>query len=484
VVRKLLFCLFAAVLFQPGAKAEPLAIVGARIVDVERGRIGPPSTVVIEGDAIVAIGPAGQVRVPREARRVDGRGRFLIPGLWDMGSFVLDGRRAGAPGAFELMIAYGVTGTRDLGTAMPAAEIAALDRAVAAGEVVGPRLIWTGATLSHTLGGRAVSGASSSRTPIDTAEDVSAAIARASDAGADYVNVVQAFPESLLPAAIAEARRHRLALTGAIVSSWGDAALAGLSGFEHFVDLYRSTARRPERDDFLRLYRDAAFQDRVAGDRGGMYAFFAPLRRLRDQPYYRQTIATMARARTPVTTNMATHYWAKVRFAALIDERRRFARPEPPQPAPTTLAQDVEASIGLRADLRDLRDAGVAVMAGTQAEDTSASLPGATLQDELVLLAEGGFTPREALAAATLVPARQIARLFPRVRAAGVVAVRSPADLVLLRGNPLQDIVNVRTIEGVVARGRWFGPEERAALLERAAALAAAGGEFHSAAGR
>jgi imidazolonepropionase-like amidohydrolase len=457
----------------PAAKAEPLAIVGARIIDVERGRAGAPATVVVEGDTIVAAGPAGRVRVPRGARRIDGRRRFLIPGLWDMGSFVLDGRLAGVPGAFELMIAHGVTGTRDLGTAMSGAQIQALERAAAAGQIVAPRLIWTGATLSHSLGGRAVSGISPSRTPVDTAEDVSAAIERAAAAGADYVNVVQAFPDRLLPLAVAEARKRRLTLTGAIVSSWRDAAEAGLSGFEHYVDLYRSTARRPERDEFLRLYRDRAFQDQVAGDRGGMYAFFAPLRRLRDQGYYRDTIAVMARAGTPVTTSLATQYRAKVRFADVIEQRRRWVRAAPPPAPPLRMAENPEASMGLFADLRDLRDAGVPVIAGTQAEATSDSLPGATLQDELLLLVEGGFTPREALTAATVTPARVIARLFPRVRAANAVATGQPADLVMLDADPLEDIANIRQIQGVLANGRWFGPAERQALLNRAEALAA-----------
>jgi imidazolonepropionase-like amidohydrolase len=95
------------------------------------------------------------------------------------------------------------------------------------------------------------------------------------------------------------------------------------------------------------------------------------------------------------------------------------------------------------------------------------------LLDELEWLVRAGLSPREALAAATVTPAQVARRLFPRAAVAGAVVAGESADLVMLDANPLNDIANVRRIHGVMARGRWYGPVQRRALLERAAELAA-----------
>jgi imidazolonepropionase-like amidohydrolase len=95
------------------------------------------------------------------------------------------------------------------------------------------------------------------------------------------------------------------------------------------------------------------------------------------------------------------------------------------------------------------------------------------LLDELEWLVRAGLSPREALAAATVTPARIARRLFPRAAVAGAVEAGQSADFVMLDANPLMDIANVRRIHGVMANGRWYGPVEREALLARAAELAA-----------
>ena len=111
-------------------------------------------------------------------------------------------------------------------------------------------------------------------------------------------------------------------------------------------------------------------------------------------------------------------------------------------------------------------------MAGTTSEGSAEALPGATLLDELELLVRAGLSPRQAIATATTVPARQIKRLFPRITAAAGITRGEPADFLMLDANPLADITNLRRIHGVMAAGRWYGPAERQALLNKAAALA------------
>lgn len=468
-MRVMLVCLILLLSVAPNpVRAGTIAIRNVAVVDVATGKVRQGQTVIIANDTIRSVARTTRTRIVG-ARVIDGTGRYLIPGLWDMGSFVLSGRYSGVPGAFELIIAHGVTGTRDLETAVPPSQVKTLVGDIERGSIVGPRLIWTTKALSRNFQGTEPP-AVTSRFDLQSEAAALASVDRAAADGAHYVRVHQNFPEQWLPAVIARARHHRMTVTGAIVSSWAEAARAGLSGFEHFVDLYRSTARKPERDQYLQLYRDPVFRRRTANSRDAMYAFFTPFRRLRDEPYYRSTLTQLARDGTPVTTNMATMIWAQREIGVTIEKRRAFAHLEGRQPPSPPGALDGKAT--LFGNLRDFRAAGIPVMAGTGAEGSPRELPGATLLDELELMVRADLTPREALAAATITPGREIARLFPRVRALKGIRANEAADLVLLDANPLADIRNVRLIHGVIAAGRWYGPAERQALFDRAKSLA------------
>jgi imidazolonepropionase-like amidohydrolase len=102
------------------------------------------------------------------------------------------------------------------------------------------------------------------------------------------------------------------------------------------------------------------------------------------------------------------------------------------------------------------------ILAGTDTGDPYV-IPGAALQDELAQLVEAGLTPREALEAATTAPAR----FFETEKEMGSIEKGKLADLVLLGANPLDDIRNVRKVQGVFSHGRYFGRKELDGLLER-----------------
>lgn len=467
-MRKLLLAVCAVILGNGMAMASDTVITNVSVVDVETGKVRRDQTVVI-GDVRIKFVGTKRPLGGRDANVIDGRGKYILPGFWDMGSFALNGTR-GVPGAMELMIAHGVIGTRDLGTAGTPAQIKELISGIESGSRVGPKLIWTTKALSRTFGPSA-GKAGPSFLDIQTEAEAVAAVNAIADAGAHYIKLVQNFPETWLPTVVGAAKARKLPVMGAFVSSWKAAAEAGAAGFDHFVDLSRSTARRPERDQFLSLYRDEEFR-RNYNTLDKMYAFILPLRSLRDEKYYRSQIAALAKAQTPVTTNMATMFWAQAENDDLIKDRIKYAYPNRPRAAASPGTADGNHD-RMFADLRDLRDAGVPIMTGTQAEAAGHALPGATLQDEIIWLTRAGFTPREALAAATVTPAKVIRRMFPRIQATSKVAVGMPADLVLLDGNPLTDIENVRRVWATVANGRWIGPELRANLLEDAARMAA-----------
>jgi imidazolonepropionase-like amidohydrolase len=148
-------------------------------------------------------------------------------------------------------------------------------------------------------------------------------------------------------------------------------------------------------------------------------------------------------------------------------------RPEPPPPAAPGGTASRLAAEQVWADLRRLRDAGIPILAGSLGGQGLPALAGAALHDELALLVRAGLSPREALAAATTTPAAIVARLYPRVRAAGAVAAGEPADLVLLDGDPLVDIANTRRIRAAIANGRLHDRAALDGLLADAARAAA-----------
>ena len=96
----------------------PVAITHVMVIDTGGGRAQADMTVVIEGERIATVGPAGSTKVPAGAQVVDGAGKFLIPGLWDMHihTFFGDWVPGGSEVTLPLFIANGVTGVRDMGS--------------------------------------------------------------------------------------------------------------------------------------------------------------------------------------------------------------------------------------------------------------------------------------------------------------------------------------------------------------------------------
>src|SRR5258708_4264967 len=144
----MLCVVFSALLLSAGpwnrasAQTAPLFVTHVAVVDVIAGRVQPDMTVEIRGRTISAVSAGRPLRIPRRATVVDGRGEYLIPGLWDMHVHL-----SFPPGAAEiflpLMVANGVLGARDMHSFL--STIVSLKHAVATGAQIGPRLFIAGA---------------------------------------------------------------------------------------------------------------------------------------------------------------------------------------------------------------------------------------------------------------------------------------------------------------------------------------------------
>jgi imidazolonepropionase-like amidohydrolase len=406
----------------PAPGAPVVAITGVGVVDVARGRVVPAQTVLVAGSRITAVGAAGRVRVPAGAVVVDGRGRFVIPGLWDMHTHALWDRSA-RDAAMPLFVASGVTGIRDMGGDLALA--LATRAAVRSSAMVGPRIVTPGPILD---GPRPVDPSIS--WAISTPQDGRRAVDSLAAAGADFVKVYTLIPRDAFLAVLARARLRGLAVAGHVPAAVTPdaAARAGQRSMEHMRDelepyctpstaaacepLFRAFRRyHTWQTPTLVVLRSKSMLNDSALEKDPRLAY-APAAALRDWRAVRD-----AKLRRPDTD------WAR--------QRARFA-----------------GELWLAGAMAR---AGVPLLAGSDA-DALYTYPGSSLQEELELLVRAGLSPAAALRTATLEPARYL----QATDSLGTVAPGRVADLVLLDANPLADIHATRAIAAVVLNGRYL----------------------------
>jgi imidazolonepropionase-like amidohydrolase len=212
--------------------AADLAFTYVNVVDVASGRVLPEQTVLIGGNRIAAVAPAGSVVIPRGAQVVDARDKYLIPGLWDMHAHVLF---EGMDGYLALLVANGITGIREMGNSpMPLGEIRRVRGAIAAGDRLGPRFIAPGVLVDgpHSRWEDGVALA-------DTPERGRAVVDSLADAGADFIKVYNFLPPEVYRAIVERATAKQIPVAGhvPILVPAIEASDAGQRSFEHLVGL-------------------------------------------------------------------------------------------------------------------------------------------------------------------------------------------------------------------------------------------------------
>lgn len=431
----------------PDAGGPPveLAITTVSIVDVEHGSVQSPRTVLVANGRIVGIVADDEVELPASARRIEGRGRYLIPGLVDMHVhlFSYAPQRPTSDWTFPLYVAHGVTGVREMNAQGDyAAQVERWNAAVADGTLVAPRVLAVGA---------AVHGPS----PAEAEQQV----VEAKRAGATFIKVFSSISEPAWQALRKTAGAHGLDYAGHVPArvSLLESAHAGQRSVEHLTQV--NEACTPDEADLIaarrRLDGEPLMALRIAQDLPVLQAYDQAL-----CDRVARELATTGQVQVP--TMVLAHAEAALRpdarrqdpqfRQAPADVRERWngiLDTLPAAPSDLTL-QKWKATLDLVATLHR---AGVPLMAGTDAPSPLLA-PGHSLHLELALLVEAGLSPAEALYAATLMPAR----FLGITRESGTVAVGRRADLVLLDADPLRDIANTRRIHAVLLGGRVVAP--------------------------
>jgi imidazolonepropionase-like amidohydrolase len=439
---------------------QALAITDVTVIDVRQDRVSRPRTVIVEDGRITAIG--GSDQIPESAQRVDGHGRFLIPGLVDMHVhlFNLYSHRPPNDWTFPLYVANGVTAVREMrGDADSMAQVVRWRKALDGGELIAPRIL---------AAGIAVNG----KSPGDAARDVDAAAV----AGADFIKVFSEVPESRWRAILEAARKRWLPVVGHAPAGMSLLASAdgGQRSNEHLMQAYEACSAieaqlLAERHG---LEGEALNAKRDAQEARALAAFDRDICRR-----VSKALAATGQAQVP-TLVLANEDTLQAGGPPSADVRWRYLRADEHTRWEQFLAGYTAQDAALaqqrwpvaRKIVLAMHQARVPIMAGTDAPMPGV-YPGYSLHEEMAMLVESGLSPSEALRAATLVPAK----FLGIAGAAGSVEVGMRADLVLLDADPTKDIRNTRRINAVLLDGRLLRRADLDALLEGAAEKAAGG---------
>ena len=415
------------------AQEASTAFTHVTVIDGRSPEPRSDQNVVVRGNRIVAVGPAASTSVPSGARVIDGRGKFLIPGLWDMHVHTT---MPGGRDVLKLYIANGVTGVRDMAGDWPT--ITAWRGEIARGTLIGPRIVASGPYLE---GGDVPIPHLLVKTPADAAPAVDSLI----KLGVDFIKVHgQLTPESYFAIARA-ARARRIPFVGHVSRTVGPAAASdsGQASIEHILAIPNPCTAAEVTELAPRFPVQGALGRCDTTDQAPLYA-----RLKRNGTFVVPTLVAQLEValwpkRELPGDSLARHLPDSLKtYVAGIFPMVDSVPPDADVNGRKLFSKRVAVTGALFR-------AGVGVMAGTDAPLRN-SPPGFGLHEELLYFTRAGLTPFDALRSATLEPARFLGVLD----SLGTVETGKLADLVLLSANPLADIRNSSRTEVVIADGR------------------------------
>lgn len=416
------------------------AITDVTVIPMDSDRVLPAQTVIVRAGRIESIGPARSATIPRDAITIDGRGRYLMPGLAEMHAHVPPQPDAGqwARDVLFLYAANGITFARGMLGAPHHLELRTL---AARGEIVSPRIYTSGPSLN----GQSV------RTPEAGREMVAAQ----ADAGYDFLKIHPGLDRARYDAIVAAAEARGIPFAGHVPAAVGlaralDAGQATVDHFDGFMaPLLRDGSPLANAPANFFGWNLAGQVDpekmpalaRAVRDAG---VWVVPTESLIQHVLLPEPGADALAARPEMryVPRAMVVQWAQAKENMLANPVYDAA-----------LAQRfVEVRAGL---MRALHMAGVGFLLGSDAPQIF-NVPGFAIHHEMRMLVDAGLSPFEVLASGT----RNVAAFIDEADAFGTVAVGKRADLLLLEANPLVDVANVQRRAGVMLNGRWLPEHE------------------------
>lgn len=454
-----------------------LAIVNINLIPMTTEVVLPDQTVLIEGDRIVEIGNVDDVELPTGTQIIDGNGFYLIPGLADMHVHIYEeSRDEYLVSPFNLYIAKGVTTIRDCGTApLSSSDTFVLDwrDEIQRGEIVGPMIYSSGRTLHG---------------PVSNPGRI---IRQRYTDGFDFAKLYMELSMDEFTEAQTTAEDLGIYTVGHIPYQVGfeNAISVGLDEIAHLEELSFELIWSDQRPTHT-LSMDQWLGSIVRGiyetygyKLGSGFVFDSNEFNQVQGDYLDRILNGLLSNDTPVGTTLATYdvvdqklfdqymfltrdvnvYLPEELFEEVINGQNRH------QLMFQALGDNQAAWFWKREldiyILQKLHEAGILLVSGTDAGSSSIGVvEGFATHDDLRLLTEFEYTPFEALQTAT-VNAAYVVEKMTGENDFGTIEIGKRADLILVGGNPLEDIKNTKNILGVMVRGKWYPAEELEAMI-------------------
>jgi imidazolonepropionase-like amidohydrolase len=455
---------------------QVIAFTNVNLIPMTSETVLEDQTVLVKGSEIIDIGGSNELKIPRGAQVIDGKGAYLMPGLADMHAHTRistgqwaqpwEDPKVWPVHPLNLYLANGVTTIRDL-SAMDETGTYPLQLRdeIREGKRVGPTIYTAGESLyASPLG------------------DPEVLVRQNREKGYDLIKIYSYLSLADFQAAMREAKRLGIYTTGHIPYAVGlEGVLAeGMDEIAHVVELVwefaeidRSRQLSPQEWE---PYLFQAILQKIDLSSSTPLAEFE----IENQSTLENLANQLRTAGAPVCTTVDV---AETDRMKLFQPEAFLARPENKFLDPKYLdafrrgeeyqqviSRGWEKVFALEYDfvtwiLAGLHEAGVQLLLGTDALGGIGIVPGYSVHDELRLLVENGFTPYEALLTGTVNAANVVERMTGKGDF-GTIETGKRADLILVSGNPLKDITTIREPLGVMAAGRWYSAEQLSQLIE------------------
>jgi imidazolonepropionase-like amidohydrolase len=421
----------------PAAKA-PVLFDNVRLFDADKGEFLTARAVLAQDGKIAAIGPAGSLKAPAGAQRIDGSGKTLVPGIWDSHLHIGDD--------WDVLsnMANGITSFRSPGTTF--------DRAVDATKRRADGTLLMGEPFISVIVDKKDPLAAQGSEVVSSAEEAIAAVRRVKDAGLWGVKFYTSMNPAWIAPAAAEAHRLGLHVHGHVPAGMkpSEAVAAGYDELTHLNFVVMESMPREVIDKAntrMRMEGPARFFKDVDLDAPPMKGFVADL--AKKQTIVDPTIVIFEGLFTQDGGKPHPAYAPYMGIISPVIERSVFTAGGYPLIEGLT-RDDYRKSYAKMVDLVGrLHKAGVPIVAGTDGW-------GIELIRELEIYRQAGFTPAEAIRSATIVPAR----IVGADKRTGSIAVGKEADMVLVDGDPSTDLGALRRVVTVVSDGYVMDADE------------------------
>ena len=425
-----------AVLSQPVAAQDPaVAITNVTIIPMDTERSMANQTVIVKGQRIAEMGPASSIKTPAGARVIDGRGKFLLPGMAEMHGHIPPGEGATDANISKVLAYYALNGVTFVRGMLGDPKHLPWRERANKGEVLSPTILTTGPSLNGQS--------------IPTVEAAIKAVTDQKNAGYDLMKIHPGIKRDVYDSMAATARRLGIRFAGHVPLAVGinDALAQGQWTIDHVDGYIEGLAPAGAESQFF------GFNLTNQVDMSRLPALVAATKKagawiVPTQSLFESMLGTKSADELAGMPEMK--YWP----AATVAQWKKNTT-ETRQGLGVTLETSLKYNELRRTIMQALYKGGVPFLLGSDAPQFW-NVPGFSLLREMEAMAKAGFTPYQILESGS----RNVAKYVNQEKEFGTVAAGKRADLVLLNANPLTNVSNWGNKAGVMVRGKYYDSAE------------------------